>query len=340
MLKLPFNFYPMQHQPYRKIPESLQALQLSEADHRRIGKVDWVVTEKVHGANFCMLTDGEQVQFAKRKSLLDPEEDFFGYHALRPELIEKAQAIWAGLPKISGLRIYGELYGGGYPHPQVPTDPRVQPVQTGIWYHPSVQFICFDLAVAQGGTTRFLDFAELEQRCAAVELPCVRALVQGSWQEALAYPVEFPTEIPAQFGLPVLPDNLAEGVVLKPATDFRVTGPKGEIRPVLKRKLPRFAEDARFHGAGKWEAQASPVARSAVDTAFMVAEVAPLLTRTRLESAISKVGRLSARTRNRVLTEMVEDVLDSLSLRFSDLSEEETQSVREWATEKVRRMVK
>jgi RNA ligase len=76
------------HVPYEIIPESLAAWHFSEADYRQLAKVDWVVTEKIHGANFAMRTDGNETVFAKRKEFLKEDEDFFGYHQMRPKLIE------------------------------------------------------------------------------------------------------------------------------------------------------------------------------------------------------------------------------------------------------------
>lgn len=38
----------------------------------------WVVTEKVHGANFCFLCDGTTTTCAKRTQVLDENDEFFG----------------------------------------------------------------------------------------------------------------------------------------------------------------------------------------------------------------------------------------------------------------------
>ncbi|RUT07796.1 hypothetical protein DSM106972_020560 [Dulcicalothrix desertica PCC 7102] len=40
---------------YEKISEGLNQLQLNESDYRLLKKVDWVVTEKIHGANFGII---------------------------------------------------------------------------------------------------------------------------------------------------------------------------------------------------------------------------------------------------------------------------------------------
>ena len=47
--------------------------------------LEYVVQEKVHGANTSFLCDGENVRFAKRTSMLEAEEMFYDY----PELLER-----------------------------------------------------------------------------------------------------------------------------------------------------------------------------------------------------------------------------------------------------------
>jgi hypothetical protein len=64
----------------------------------------WVVTEKVHGANFCISTDGAAVWFAKRGAVLGGEEDFFGFRSAaavphrwsQPGVVEGGEAGGAG----------------------------------------------------------------------------------------------------------------------------------------------------------------------------------------------------------------------------------------------------
>lgn len=92
---------------YEKMPEGLNQLNLSEADYRTLKKSDWVVTEKIHGANFGITTDGVEVRFAKRKELLSNHEDFFGYSSQKYFLEEKAQSLFAILHVISKIgRVY------------------------------------------------------------------------------------------------------------------------------------------------------------------------------------------------------------------------------------------
>lgn len=43
---------------YEKIPENLNQWHLTESDYRLFKKTDWVVTEKIHGANFGIIAKG------------------------------------------------------------------------------------------------------------------------------------------------------------------------------------------------------------------------------------------------------------------------------------------
>jgi hypothetical protein len=44
--------------------------------------MEWVVQEKVHGANTSFLCDGNEVKFAKRTSMLADGEQFYDYQEL------------------------------------------------------------------------------------------------------------------------------------------------------------------------------------------------------------------------------------------------------------------
>ncbi|CCD12755.1 hypothetical protein, unlikely [Trypanosoma congolense IL3000] len=54
-----------------------------------LGGQEWVACEKVHGTNFGIYLinngDHETVRFAKRSGIMDPNENFFGYHILIDE---------------------------------------------------------------------------------------------------------------------------------------------------------------------------------------------------------------------------------------------------------------
>src|SRR5437016_8038652 len=110
----------MEFAPYDKIAERLEA---DEAAHRALARVPWVVTEKLHGANLALLSDGDEVRAAKRKALLEPGDEFFGWQAIVARFADPiralAKAALAADAAAISVIVYGELFGGGYPHPDV-----------------------------------------------------------------------------------------------------------------------------------------------------------------------------------------------------------------------------
>ncbi|BAZ17962.1 hypothetical protein NIES4071_98430 [Calothrix sp. NIES-4071] len=244
---------------YEKIPESLNQLQLSESDYRLLKKVDWVVTEKIHGANFGITTDGVRIDFAKRKELLQPGEDFFGYLDKKPQLEVQVKEVFNILQtKIPGLQratIYGELFGGEYPHSDVPVVERAQAVQTGVYYSPNIEYCAFDISVISQMKNEYLDYDITLQVLQEVEMMRAEALFIGKFEQAFNYKIEFESTIPQIFKLPALPANKAEGVVIKPIKSIYIETKTGRIRPIVKNKISEFAEDSRFHQAQKWDYQ-------------------------------------------------------------------------------------
>ena len=85
--------------------------------------MQWVVQEKVHGTNTSFLCDGNDVKFAKRTSILEDDEKFYDYQELVDEYKEKVISLFNHLkqdcPDMQSVSVFGELFGGSYPHPDV-----------------------------------------------------------------------------------------------------------------------------------------------------------------------------------------------------------------------------
>lgn len=308
--------------PYEKIAESLLAwLGDDEAAFRASRRVEWIVTEKIHGANFCLATDGAQVRCAKRKGWLSEGEDFFGHTGLLARLRDPVRDLFHRVKAIDSstdvVFLYAELFGGGYPHPAVRPVPGVQPVQTGCWYAPGIELCALDVGVARTGEEGrgYLEQDAAARVCDEAQIPFARPLFRGSYEDAFAFPIGFETTIPALLGLPSLgPTNKAEGVVLKPARAITVPRRSSRIRPVIKRKIPEMAEDERYHGAEKWRAR--PAAPGPAPL-WLLQEASALVNENRLASAISKTGPHKGDPAKiaEVLALVTEDVTLDLSAR-------------------------
>jgi Rnl2 family RNA ligase len=262
---------------------------------------DWVATEKIHGGQLVLGFDGRALHVGKRKAWLRPDEAFFGWQLLRPRFAVAAEAALdrGG----AAVRIYGELYGGAYPHPDVPPAPGMAPVQTGVWYSPTVRYALFDVLrhAEPGDPGLFLPYAEVAGIAAAAGLDVVPLLARGTRTSLDSVPVRFPTRVPHLLGLPELPGNVAEGLVLRPDSPMAPAD-----RPVRKLKIDEF-DERRFGASRKWDPwlHLSPAELRGIATTMVNGP--------RLASARSKVGPGAG---DELLDEVALDVMIDLAEAF------------------------
>lgn len=288
-------FFRMRHRPFPKLA--------AERDPQGpLPGGPWVALEKLHGAQLQIAVGDGAPRFGKRKAWLAGDEPFFGWQLARQDLAEAARRVHAelGAPRVV---LYGELFGGSYPHPAVAAAPGMQPVQTGIWYAPDLRWAVFDVLVAADDDDpgELLAHREVESLAAAAGLLVPPLVHRGPRGQCDAAPVRFATRVPALLGLPALADNLAEGLVLKP--DARA--PAG-ARPGYKRKIAEFDEQ-RFGESEAWD----PDQR--IDVAALSRWAARLVNPPRIASAASKWGRDD---RERLLEEIELDVMVDLAEAF------------------------
>jgi Rnl2 family RNA ligase len=284
----------MLHRPYPKISQTLA--QVSLGDSR------WIATEKIHGAQFVVATEGSTVAFGKRKAWLEHDEPFFGWQALRNELELAVRNFHAELARSCSLYMYGELFGGSYPDGKTPALPGISAVQTGIWYSPTLQYAAFDVLLVEDehAEPRFMAHHELEALAEVVELRTVPVLGRGSRNELMRLSVRFETRVPELLGLAPLSANVAEGLVLKPDLEIEA----GQ-RPIVKRKIPEF-DELQFDESQPFDA----AAHLSLPELLQWAE--QMVNPPRIASARSKVGE----KREAVIEEAVLDVWVDLEAMF------------------------
>ncbi len=66
----------------------------------------------------------------------------------------------------SVITFYAEIFGGKYPHPDVPAGGKRKPVQQGIWYSAAHRIVVFDVLI--NGTV-YLDVADAAALCKQVQ---------------------------------------------------------------------------------------------------------------------------------------------------------------------------
>jgi Rnl2 family RNA ligase len=289
--------------PYPKIAAGTDDWRLDEAGARRVDGATWVASEKLHGANLCVVCDGVDIAVAKRRAVLEPGDEFFGYRAAIGPLLASVRSLHA---LVAGTRqwllLYGELIGGAYDHPGVEPVSGAHPVQLGVQYCPDVRFLAFDVAIAAAGVQPlFLPYGVAAQALDRVGIGAAPVVGTGSLAEMLALPVDFESRVPSSFGLPSIPGNLAEGLVVKPL-DRALDVARGH-RPVIKRKRSAFAEvdpPRVYHAASA----ADPLTEI---EALVLARV----NENRVDSAVSKIGR-GPDLDGAVAREVAADVRDEL----------------------------
>lgn len=283
----------MEHRPYPKIPKRTTGV--------GPGGI-WVATEKIHGANLGVATDGTSVRIGKRKAFLADDEPFFGWQLLRGELARAAKAIHRAVGG-GEVWLYGELFGGAYPHPDVVPLRGQSAVQTGIWYAPDVRFALFDVLVDD----TFLAHGEVEKLAAEHGLFVVPRLARGPRAELEALPVRFPSRVARLLGLPHLETNVAEGFVLKP--DVRA---RADERVVSKWKIPEL-DDARFDESMPFEPSVT------LDVTALARFADRMVNPARIASARSKVGMDPAAIASEVVLDVLVDLEATFPRAFAEL---------------------
>lgn len=301
---------------YEKMPKTFSKLDLSEKELNDLNKVKWVVTEKVHGANFSLVYEDRRLQFAKRKDYLNWGDDFFGFQQVVNRIEDKVLQLFEELKlnlKADRYIIYGELFGGKYPHPDVPEDPDVEAIQTGIYYAPSVEFCAFDIAFEVNGKKEYLDYEKAIAYLDKHGVLYAKPLLIGKVNEVQDFNIRVNSSIPGQFGLPELEQNLIEGVVIKPLNHVHLNL---SSRPIVKLKNPEFDEEKKFHESQAWSFKKTIVSKSE-ELTFIFEEVSTYINDNRLQSAVSKTGKIDFGNEIRI-QQILEEVLNDTWTDFDE----------------------
>lgn len=307
---------------YEKIATNSNKWIITEKDYRDWKKINWVVTEKIHGANFCILADKDNICSAKRKSILQPNDNFFHYQKILLKYKNNIFDIFAELnkknPHIESIYVYGEIFGGKYPHPKI-LNKNTQPVQTGVYYSPNIEFIVFDIAYYAQKERIFIEYNLLTEVCSNNQIPYVTPIYIGSYEKAMAFNHKFETTIPKQLGYPEIANNYAEGIVIKPETHITIQTKKGtRVRPITKKKIVEFSE-TKYDEAQKW----SPQKNSYLELALLY------ITKNRLQNVLSKIGKVNFNNvaeRKNVVEHFVMDILEQMQDDYSEIFDKITES--------------
>lgn len=193
------------------------------------GNQEVYVFEKIHGANYQIVTTEASQIVGRRKDFLGPEEDFYGDLSIRPTLLKMARDLFEHMKgatmaqelqarqyqeeilnvkgpsaQVEALRIYDELRPSVSPSFK---ELRIRGELYGGYYnHPDVAKVDHAARVGKGGvmyaqTTSFavfqievdgktLPFVETKALCMAAGLPTVPCVFKGTLEEAVKFSEE------------------------------------------------------------------------------------------------------------------------------------------------------
>lgn len=318
---------------YEKMPKNLNKLGQDIKVFNELNKLKWVVTEKVHGANFSFVYEDRKLSYAKRKQYLEWGDDFFGFQEVAHHIEDKILGLFEELAsnrQANKYILYGELFGGKYPHPEVEPYPNVQAIQTGVYYTPQIHFCAFDIAIETHGEKLYLDYEDAIAYFEKYNILHARVLFTGRLNEALNFNTRIDSPLPGQLGLPALESNLIEGVVIKPLRHQGFVA--NNERPILKLKNSEFDEEKKFHEAEKWSYIPS-ITTNTEELGFLLESMRGYITANRLDSAISKTGNLDFGNHERIsniTTEYIRDVLEDFSIDNNGILGELSAKQRDW----------
>jgi len=279
----------MEFKKYSSIENSYQNDFINSIIEQGFGDLDYVVQEKVHGANLSFITDGQNILSAKRTELILENEQFFNSRLVQDNYQDKILALHAAVLKqfdTKTITIFGEIFGGGYPHPSIPKDGNAKLVQRGIYYCPTNDFFAFDILL---DNEKYLDVETASQLFERFDFVYAKPLFKGFLKECLAFSNEFKTTIPSEYSLPQLDGNICEGIVIRPIQpSYLQTG----SRVLIKNKNEKWAENNNYID----KAILSKLLHEkdlSEEAGFLCEEVYKLITQNRLTNLISKIGEVN-----------------------------------------------
>lgn len=173
----------------------------------------WLVTEKLHGANFAIYKDGDVIRFASRNRFLEEiKDDFYELNGIDVEL----KKIFSKMSHDKVI-VYGELVGNH--------------IQKEVMYAEDgeTKFFAFDVVLNGDVLTK----SSAEQFCENHSLNFVPIIKKSTLAECLLCPNTFDSKVLG------IGHNEAEGIVIEPNTPRYF---KNGSRVYLKNKSVRFSE--------------------------------------------------------------------------------------------------
>ena len=304
-----FHTIMIRFKKYSSIENSFDAEFMDKVRAEMPSDLKYVVQEKVHGANTSFLCDGNDVCFAKRTAVLADNEKFYDYEQILADYRERVMALYADIKSnvedIESISVFGELFGGRYPHKEVKADNKMTLIQKGVYYTPVHGFYGFDIYLNKTDGGRYLSVEETNALFEKHGFFYAKTLFSGTLDECLEYPNAFQSKISEWLGLPEIEDNICEGVVIRPVVPMYLSN---RDRVLIKNKNARFAEKKQMKKRNKIFKEPVPYSE---ELKSLVSEVEAYVNENRLANVISHIGEVSfPKDTGKVLGMFCKDVLE------------------------------
>jgi len=299
----------MSFKKYTSIDNCDRKLTMDKYVVRGYAQQPWVVTLKVHGSNFSVYITENEMKCTKRSGWIKEGENFFNYQKVVARYDEKLKNVrkivhehFELSPEVP-VQVFGEIFGGCYPHDEVEKVQGVKKVQKGVWYCPDVDFFPFDIYVRGqefGGKDFPLDHDLFERIMKGAGFTLyAKSLFTGSFKECLEYPNEYPDPVHRYYGLPEIEGNICEGNVLKPV---KATVEPCGSRVILKNKNDKFTERTKRTKKERKPINISPEAQKVIGIAD------EYINENRLRNVLSHFGEVTHKDFGKIMGAFAQDV--------------------------------
>ena len=289
---------------FKKFPSLENTYQIKPiqiAEELGFDKEQYIVTEKVHGANFSFWMTEEHlsvegiglcstvvIKCAKRSGWIEDDEKFFNYQPVLEKYRDSLERLYyhlSGTHACNEVVVFGELYGGN--------------IQSGMCYKDDQDFIAFDMKIDGVPVDKLAMFDDLK----TYEIPCVPLLGKfETLQEALNFNESFDSLLMRKGFNGEDKHKEAEGVVIEPVIPKWF--PNGS-RVYFKKKTKRFLEKVG-------NKIPKPIETLPKDLEGVLTQAFEYINEPRFNAVVSKIGEVTIKDIGKVMGFMTKDILEDM----------------------------
>lgn len=330
-----FHKYPSIENSYRE--EFVEKVKM-----QGYGKVPYCITEKIHGSNtqICYDYKSKTFEYGKRTTTIAADESCYNvqkcFGLIKENVVDLADYLSAPIPGLKTVIVYGEVFGGSYPHQDVAKDNHASKVQKGVYYSNHNEWKAFDIAytVEDDNRIHFLCGEDFFLACNAVGIDTVPLLkVTEDLDSALAYQNDASSVVYEHYNLPQLEDNIMEGVVIRP---WKGDLWCGQSRVIFKNKNDKFKEKSHVKKVNI-QVDIPEAVKSAQE------EITAYITENRVNNVISHLGEVTLKDIGKIIGLTAKDVLEDFkkeSGALNLLEKSEEKMVTKFMQNQVAKLVK